>query len=40
MYPKLMEESGIPYSELLDKLIDLSIEKYNEKNDIKFDSGF
>ena len=40
MYPKLMEESGIPYSELLDKLIDLSIEKYNEKNNIKFDSGF
>ena len=40
MYPKLMEESGIPYSELLDKLIDLSIEIYNEKNDIKFDSGF
>src|SRR5699024_5502643 len=36
MYPKLMEESGIPYSELLDKLIDLSIEKYNEKNNIKY----
>lgn len=40
MYPKLMEQSGIPYSELLDRLIDLSIERYNEKNKLTRDSGF
>ncbi len=27
MYSKLMEESGIPYSELIDRLIDLAIER-------------
>lgn len=27
MYPKLFEASGIPYSELLDKLIELAVEK-------------
>ena len=40
MYPKLMEQSGIPYSELLDRLIGLSIERYNEKNKLTRDSGF
>ena len=27
MYPKLMEAFGIPYKELLDKVIDLAIKK-------------
>jgi D-alanine-D-alanine ligase len=27
MYPRLMEASGVPYSELLDRLIDLAIER-------------
>ena len=27
MYPKLFENVGIPYSELLDKLIELALEK-------------
>src|SRR5699024_3842855 len=40
IYPKLIEQSGIIHSELLDKLMDLSIERYNEKNNIKYDSGF
>jgi D-alanine-D-alanine ligase len=32
MYPKLWEVSGIPYGELLDRLIDLAIERHREKN--------
>ncbi|RCK75952.1 MAG: D-alanine--D-alanine ligase [Ignavibacteriae bacterium] len=35
MYPKLWEASGLPYSKLLDKLIELSIERYNEKKKLK-----
>ncbi|MDI3529094.1 MAG: D-alanine-D-alanine ligase, partial [Thermoanaerobacter sp.] len=31
MYPKLWEVSGKPYSILLDELINLAIESYNEK---------
>lgn len=31
MYPKLWEATGISYSDLLDRLIDLAIERYNEK---------
>lgn len=30
MYPKLWEASGVPYSELIDRLIMLAIEKYND----------
>jgi D-alanine-D-alanine ligase len=30
MYPKLWEASGIGYSELLDRLIDLAIERHRE----------
>jgi D-alanine-D-alanine ligase len=32
MYPKLWEATGIPYSELLSKLIDLAIERHADKN--------
>jgi D-alanine-D-alanine ligase len=41
MYPKLMAASGIPYTELLDRLIKLAIERYKEKlkNKVSFDSG-
>ncbi len=35
MYPKLWEASGLSYSSLLDKLIELSLERYNEKKKIK-----
>ena len=32
MYPKLWEASGIPYPELLDRLIALALERHREKN--------
>ncbi len=35
MYPKLWEASGISYSELLDRLIQLAIEKKQEKDKLK-----
>jgi D-alanine-D-alanine ligase len=31
MYPKLWEASGVPYSELLDRLIDLALERHRDK---------
>lgn len=31
MYPKLWEASGIPYPELIDRLIDLAIERFEDK---------
>ncbi len=31
MYPKLMELSGIPYPELIDRLIDLAIQRHGEQ---------
>jgi D-alanine-D-alanine ligase len=35
MYPKLWEASGISYSELLDRLIRLALERHREKNSIR-----
>ena len=35
MYPKLWEISGIPYTELITKLIELAIERHNEDNKLK-----
>ncbi len=32
MYPKLWEASGLSYSKLLDRLIELAIERHNDKN--------
>ena len=37
MYPKLWEATGIPYSELLDRLIDLALDRYEEKSSLKTD---
>ena len=31
MYPKLWEASGLPYAQLLDRLIELAIERYQDK---------
>ena len=31
MYPKLWEASGLSYSQLLDRLIELAIERYDDK---------
>ncbi|HXW16446.1 MAG TPA: D-alanine--D-alanine ligase family protein [Terriglobia bacterium] len=36
MYPKLWEASGIPYSQLLDRLIDLALERHREKSRTRF----
>lgn len=33
MYPKLWEASGVPISELVDRLVDLAVERYRERND-------
>ncbi|MCH8874186.1 D-alanine--D-alanine ligase [candidate division KSB1 bacterium] len=35
MYPKLWEVSGIPYSELIDKLIQLAIERFEREQKLK-----
>jgi len=35
MYPKLWDASGLPYPKLLDKLIELAIERHQEKNQLK-----
>lgn len=32
MYPKLWEASGIPYPELIDRLIELALERYEDKS--------
>lgn len=37
MYPLLWKHSGKSYAELLDRLIELAMERYNEKQDISFD---
>lgn len=31
MYPKLWEASGLPYARLIDRLIELAIERFNDK---------
>jgi D-alanine-D-alanine ligase len=36
MYPKLLGVTGIGYEELLDRLINLGIERYNRKKSLKF----
>ncbi|MEM7345144.1 MAG: D-alanine--D-alanine ligase [Chloroflexota bacterium] len=40
-YPKLWEASGLSYSELIDRLIDLAIERFTDKqeNETNFDVG-
>jgi D-alanine-D-alanine ligase len=35
MYPKLWEATGLPYAKLLDKLIELAIERHNEMNNLQ-----
>ena len=36
MYPKLWEASGVPYKELIDRLISLAIERHGEKQQTSF----
>ena len=33
MYPKLWEESGISYSELIDRLIELALQRHRDRKD-------
>ena len=35
MYPKMWEASGIPYTELIDRLITLALERHAEKNKLR-----
>jgi D-alanine-D-alanine ligase len=35
MYPKLWEASGISYTELIDKLIELAVEKFDQESKLK-----
>ena len=35
MYPKLWEASGLPYHKLLDRLIELAIERHREKQELR-----
>ncbi len=37
MYPKLWEATGLPYRELIDKLIDLALERHRDKQSIRTD---
>jgi D-alanine-D-alanine ligase len=39
MYPKLWEASGLPYPELLDRLIQLAFERQSEKEQTRYDYG-
>jgi D-alanine-D-alanine ligase len=36
MYPKMWDHDGLPYSKLLDRLIDLALERHAEKRKLKF----
>ena len=36
MYPKLWEASGVPYPELLDRLIELALARHREKSHTRF----
>ena len=38
MYPKLWAASGLPYPELLDRLIELALERQAEKSELE--TGF
>ncbi len=37
MYPKLWEASGLPYSKLLDRLVELALERHRDKLRTRFD---
>jgi D-alanine-D-alanine ligase len=36
MYPKLWAASGIPYPQLLDRLVELALERHQEKSRTRF----
>ena len=36
VYAKLFEASGVPYSELLDRLVDLALERHERRSKLKY----
>jgi len=36
MYPKMWEYTGIPYSQLIDRLIELAMERHEQKKATRF----
>ena len=36
MYPKMWEASGLPYSKLIDRLVELALERYQEKSRTRY----
>ena len=36
MYPKLWQASGIPYKKLIDRLIELALERHREKQQTRY----
>jgi D-alanine-D-alanine ligase len=36
MYPKLWDASGLPYKQLIDRLIQLAVERHQEKQQTQF----
>lgn len=38
MYPKLWESSGLPYTKLLDRLIELALEKHSERQNLRINA--
>ena len=36
VYARLFEESGIPYGELLERLADLAVERFDRRRQLKF----
>jgi D-alanine-D-alanine ligase len=39
MYPKLWQASGLPYKQLIDRLIELAVERHKEKQETTFSRG-
>ena len=35
-FPKMFEESGLPFTELLDRLLELGLERYREERAYRF----
>jgi D-alanine-D-alanine ligase len=36
MYPKMWEAAGVPYAQLIDRLIELALERHHERQATKF----
>ncbi|MNP47571.1 D-alanine--D-alanine ligase [compost metagenome] len=39
MYPLLWRETGVSYAELLDRMIELALERYNRKQALNYENG-